>query len=222
MIIEEKIIKSKKRVRENAEVFTQLREVRNILALTQATDNIFWKFLEPACGNGNFLVEIVRQRLERIKTNPNYRPADKLEFAIIKTLSTIYGIDIASDNITECKKRILDIVFEFTPKKNSKAFLVAVNSILDTNIILGDNLNGKDKIFFVDYGFPTKPYLSKTKIKREIYRLVDMEKGVNKPIDTLPLSDPADLKPIKFEKYITEKEEPKKQIGLFNTETETV
>ena len=97
----EKIIKSKNHVRDQGEVFTREREVKNILALTQATDNIFWKFLEPACGDGNFLVEIVRQRLMRIKQTPTYRPADKREYAIIKMISTMYGVDIAEDNIAE-------------------------------------------------------------------------------------------------------------------------
>lgn len=216
-----RIIKSRERVRNQGEVFTQDREVKNILALTQATDNIFWRFLEPACGNGNFLVEIVRQRLERIKANPTYRPIDKREFAIVKTLSTIYGIDIASDNIAECKKRILDVVFAFAPKKSSKAFLIAIQVILDTNIILGDSLNGKEKIFFVEYGFPTKDYLSKTKIKRKIYNLLDMENGITKPMDTLPLTAPADLDVIDFTSYLpAEKATEKVQTGLFNTEME--
>ena len=66
-----KIIKSRHRVKNQGEVFTQDREVKNILALTQATDNIFWRFLEPACGNGNFLVEIVNQRIDKIIQDPN-------------------------------------------------------------------------------------------------------------------------------------------------------
>ena len=222
----EKIIKSKNRVRDKGEVFTQEREVKNILALTQATDNIFWKFLEPACGDGNFLVEIVRQRLMRIKQTPTYRPADKREYAIIKMISTIYGVDIADDNIAECKKRIMDEIFKFTPKKSSAAFLLAVKNILDTNIQLGDMLNGKDKVFFVDYTLTPIEYLSRSKIKRAVHALTGMESGDNYPSDEYEWVRPVDMEAINLTKY-----HPKPfgridllsgQATLFNEESENV
>lgn len=222
----EKIIKSRSRVRDQGEVFTQEREVKNILALTQATDNIFWRFLEPACGNGNFLVEIVRQRLIRIKQTPTYKPADKLEYAIVKMLSTIYGVDIAEDNITECKKRIMDEVFDFTPKRSSAAFLLAIKNILDTNIQLGDMLNGKDRIFFVEYSLTPVEYLSKTRIRRLVYALTSMENGDNHPSEEFDLVNVIDMKPINLSKYY-----PKpfgnvdlltEQVTLFNMEIKNV
>ena len=222
----EKIIKSKNRVRDQGEVFTQEREVKNILALTQATDNIFWKFLEPACGDGNFLVEIVRQRLMRIKQTPTYRPADKREYAIIKMISTIYGVDIADDNIAECKKRIMDEIFKFTPKKSSAAFLLAVKNIIYTNIQLGDMLNGKDKVFFVEYSFHGAEYITKSSVKRKVYALTSMENGDNSVSDEFPLVKLSAMEPIDLRKY-----HPKPfgnidlftgQATLFNEESENV
>lgn len=222
----EKIIKSKNRVRDQGEVFTQEREVKNILALTQATDNIFWKFLEPACSDGNFLVEIVRQRLMRIKQTPTYRPADKREYAIIKMISTIYGVDIADDNIAECKKRIMDEIFKFTPKKSSAAFLLAVKNILYTNIQLGDMLNGKDKVFFVEYSFHGAEYITKSSVKRKVYALTSMENGDNSVSDEFPLVKLSAMEPIDLRKY-----HPKPfgnidlftgQATLFNEESENV
>ena len=200
-IPKEKIIKSKNRVRDQGEVFTQEREVKNILALTQATDNIFWKFLEPACGDGNFLVEIVRQRLMRIKQTPTYRPADKREYAIVKMISTIYGVDIADDNIAECKKRIMDEIFKFTPKKSSAAFLLAVKNILDTNIQLGDMLNGKDKVFFVEYSFHGAEYITKSSVKRKVYALTSMENGDDSVSEEFPLVKLSEMEPINLAKY---------------------
>lgn len=197
----EKIIKSRSRVRDQGEVFTQEREVKNILALTQATDNIFWRFLEPACGNGNFLVEIVRQRLNRIKQTPTYRPVDKREYAIIKMISTIYGVDIAADNITECKKRIMDEIFKFASKRSSAAFLLAVKNILDTNIQLGDMLNGKDKVFFVDYSFHGAEYITKSSVKRKVYALTSMDNGDNSVSDEFPLVKLSAMGPIDLAKY---------------------
>lgn len=222
----EKIIKSKNRVRDQGEVFTQEREVKNILALTQATDNIFWKFLEPACGDGNFLVEIVRQRLMRIKQTPTYRPADKREYAIVKMISTIYGVDIAEDNIAECKKRIMDEIFKFTPKKSSAAFLLALKNILDTNIQLGDMLNGKDKVFFVEYSFHGAEYITKSSVKRKVYALTSMENGDDSVSEEFPLVKLSAMDSIDLTKY-----HPKPfgsidllsgQATLFNEESENV
>ncbi len=222
----EKIIKSKKRVRDQGEVFTREREVKNILALTQATDNIFWKFLEPACGDGNFLVEIVRQRLMRIKQTPTYRPADKREYAIVKMISTIYGVDIAEDNIAECKKRIMDEIFKFTPKKSSATFLLAVKNILDTNIQLGDMLNGKDKVFFVEYSFHGSEYITKASVKRKVYALTSMENGDISVSDEFPLVKLSVMDSIDLREY-----HPKPfgsidllsgQATLFNKESENV
>lgn len=197
----EKIIKSKNRVRDQGEVFTREREVKNILALTQATDNIFWMFLEPACGDGNFLVEIVRQRLMRIKQTPTYRPADKREYAIVKMLSTIYGVDIAEDNIVECKKRIMDEIFKFAPKKSSAAFLLAVKNVLDTNIQLGDMLNGKDKVFFVEYSFHGTEYITKSSVKRKVYALTSMENDDDSVSEEFPLVKLSEMEPINLAKY---------------------
>lgn len=222
----EKIIKSKTRVRDQGEVFTQDREVKNILKLTQATSNIFWRFLEPACGDGNFLVEIVRQRLEHIKHNPNYRPKDKREFVIIHMISSIYGVDIAEDNIAECKKRIRDEIFDYIPKKSSAAFLLTLQNILDSNIQLGDMLNGKEKVYFVEYAFHGSEYLNRCKVKRRVYSLLDMERGDNKPVEELPAVSPADMKAIDLTEYHTVLDEninsEPDQIALFNTEQNNV
>lgn len=188
-----KQIKSKKRVRDRGEVFTQPREVNNILALTQATSNRYWRFLEPACGNGNFLEAILRQRLDHLKQDHIEWHHKNREFSVLKVLSTIYGVDIAEDNITECKKRLIGVVFEYLPKKSSKGFLLAMDEILRTNLIVGDMLNGKDKIFFVEYSTPVKG-----RFKRRVYALVDIENGVDKVITEMPPVRFEEMKPIKI------------------------
>ncbi len=188
-----KIIKSKDRVRERAEVFTQPREVNNILALTQATSNPYWRFLEPACGNGNFLEAILRQRLERLKQDRIEWHAKNREFSVLKVLSTIYGVDIAEDNIEECKKRLQGVVFEYFKKKSSKGFLLAMDEIMRTNLIVGDMLNGKEKVYFVEYTTPMKNFFI-----RKIYALTDMEAGIEKAIKTFPMAKYDSLTPIDF------------------------
>lgn len=174
-------VKSKSRVRDRGEVFTAEREVNNILALTQATSNRYWRFLEPACGNGNFLEAILRQRLEHLKQDRIEWHAKNREFSVLKVLSTIYGVDIAEDNIAECKKRLRGVIFDYLPKKSSKEFLFAMNTIMDTNLIVGDMLNGKDKVFFTEYSTPAKGLF-----KRRIYALTDMEAGIDKVIKEYP------------------------------------
>jgi hypothetical protein len=174
-------VKSKSRVRDRGEVFTAEREVNNILALTQATSNRYWRFLEPACGNGNFLEAILRQRLEHLKQDRVEWHAKNREFSVLKVLSTIYGVDIAEDNISECKKRLRGVIFDYLPKKSSKEFLLAMGTIMDTNLIVGDMLNGKDKIFFTEYSTPAKGLF-----KRRVYALTDMEAGIDKIIKEYP------------------------------------
>ena len=178
----QKQIKSKSRVRERGEVFTNEREVNNILALTKATSNWYWRFLEPACGNGNFLEAIVRQRLEHLKQNKQEWHPKNREFAVLRVLTTIYGVDIAEDNIAECRKRMRGVVFDYMPKRTSAEFLMATDEILRTNLIVGDMINGKDKIFFVEYSAPVKG-----RFKRRVYALTDMELGIEKIIKEYPL-----------------------------------
>ena len=174
-------IKSKSRVRNRGEVFTSEREVNNILALTQATSNRYWRFLEPACGNGNFLEAILRQRLDHLKQDKvEWHPKNR-EFSVLKVLSTIYGVDIAEDNIAECKKRMRGVIFDYMPKKTTKEFLLAMDEIMNTNLIVGDMLNGKDKIYFTEYSTPVKG-----KFKRRVYALLDMEIGLDNIIKEYP------------------------------------
>lgn len=102
-----KQIKSKKRVRDYAEVYTAEREVKAMCDMVQeaAEDDMYrieTTFLEPACGNGNFLVEIYRRKLKRC-----HSPADALQ-----ALGTIYGIDILHDNVEEARARLYAMYVE--------------------------------------------------------------------------------------------------------------
>ncbi len=184
-------IKSRSRVREHGEVFTNPREVNNILALTQATSNRYWRFLEPACGNGNFLEAILRQRLDHLKQDKiEWHPQNR-EFSVLKILSTLYGVDIASDNIQECRHRLSQVIFCYLPKSTSPDFRNSLQEILRTNFIVGDMLNGKDKIFFVEYTTPVKG-----KFKRKIFSLTDMEQGIEKSLQDYPMISYLNLTPL--------------------------
>ena len=106
----ERQIKSRERVAERGEVFTAEREVNAMLDLVkQETERIDSRFLEPACGTGNFLVEILRRKLEVVRRQYQ-RYLSELELQATIALSSIYGIDIMKDNVEECCQRLLDIV----------------------------------------------------------------------------------------------------------------
>lgn len=173
-------IKSRDRVRNRGEVFTELREINNILDLTADAHRNYkdQRILEPACGNGNFLVVILERRLADIKKAIKKKNQDDTEFAILTALSTMYGVDIMPDNIKECHERLESIIEKFykervSTKNRRPEFFDAVKEILRTNIQLGDMLNGKEKVYFVEYTVPRDYYFV-----RNEYRLVDLELGI--------------------------------------------
>jgi len=96
-----KQVKCKTRVADHGEVFTHEREVNAMLDLAkQETERIESRFLEPACGSGNFLVEVLRRKLEVVKTRYKKNQLDYERNAVI-AISSIYGVDLLEDNIEE-------------------------------------------------------------------------------------------------------------------------
>ncbi len=142
----EKQVVSKKRVADHGEVFTSQREVNAMLDLVKPeTERIDSRFLEPACGTGNFLTEILNRKLEAIQ---KYRRSQlEYEKYLVTVVSSIYGIDILEDNVIECRRRLFEIVNQkYTTLFKSKArneVRKTVQFILDRNIIHGDALTLK-------------------------------------------------------------------------------
>ncbi len=140
----EKQVKSKARVADHGEVFTSEREVNAMLDLVKhETERIESRFLEPACGSGNFLVEVLRRKLEIVKKRYKKNQLDYERNAII-ALSSIYGIDLLQDNVEECRTRLYDIFTEeYTTLFKGKCQEDCSQSaqiILSHNIIQGDAL----------------------------------------------------------------------------------
>lgn len=138
-------VKSKKRVADHGEVFTSQREVNAMLNLVkQETERIESRFLEPACGDGNFLTEILKRKLTVVESR--YKKS-QLEFErnAITAISSVYGIDILEDNVFACRARLLGIFTEFysqnySEKANPKV-IDSARFILGKNIIWGDALD---------------------------------------------------------------------------------
>ena len=129
-------IKSRQRVKHLAEVFTADREVQAMLDLIPEHQyrNPLSTWLEPACGNGNFLIAILQRKLA-------YRPEGMgADIHALQALSSLYGIDIAPDNVEEAKDRLFDLLDTHIHTEDKQAFLAHVRDILNTNIIHGDSL----------------------------------------------------------------------------------
>lgn len=142
---------SKKRVVDHGEVYTATREVNAILDLVkQETERIESRFLEPACGTGNFLTEILERKLRIVESRYSKSQLEYERNAVL-AVSSIYGIDILEDNVVECCNRLFGIfdqkyvsLFKEAVKEEC---LDAVKHILKKNIIWGNalNLNTVDK-----------------------------------------------------------------------------
>lgn len=129
-------IKSKKRVRDFAEVFTAEREVKAMCDLIpqEMWDNIESTFLEPTCGNGNFLVEIYSRKLKRCKDERDG----------LKALASIVGLDIQEDNVIESRNRLKEMYLAKFPNANGNC-LVLLATILLNNIRCCDSLEQMQK-----------------------------------------------------------------------------
>jgi len=144
-----KQVKSKKRVTDHGEVFTSKREVNAMLDLVkQETERIDSRFLEPACGTGNFLIEILSRKLSIVERRYKKNQIDFERYAVI-AVSSIYGIDILEDNVIECRERLFDIFDEQYTKlyktNCKKECRNTIKYILKLNIIWGDALTLKTK-----------------------------------------------------------------------------
>ena len=144
--MDEQVI-SKKRVADHGEVLTSQREVNAMLDLVkQETERIDSRFLEPACGTGNFLTEILNRKLNVVEAK--YRRS-QLEFErnIVSAISSIYGIDILEDNVIECRKRLFDMANKkytaLFKKKAKDDVRKVIQFIFEKNIIWGDALDLK-------------------------------------------------------------------------------
>ncbi len=153
-------IKSKQRVKDHGEVFTQEREVNAMLDLVKnETERIESRFLEPACGNGNFLAPILERKLIIVKRKYGSSQAEFERMAILAA-SSIYGVELLEDNVVACIERLYNILNEVYTKlykdKCKDEFRKSIRFVLKRNILQGDALtlkkaNGKDYIIFSEW-----------------------------------------------------------------------
>lgn len=183
-------VKSKERVEQHGEVFTNEREVNAMCDLVaQECDRIDSRFLEPACGDGNFLAEILRRKLARCKQLYKKNAYDFERFSVLAT-SSIYGVDILQDNVIECRARLFQIwdkEYKSVCKKAcNNETREAVMYILSQNILCGNALtmmtvdeNQQDTE--IPIIFPEWSLIMGTKIKRRDFRFDVLLKANSSP-----------------------------------------
>ena len=104
-----KQVKSKSRVTDYGEVFTAEREVKAMCDLVkQETERIDSRFLEPACGDGNFLAEILKRKLAVVKSKYRRSPYDWERNSLL-ALGSVYGVELLIDNVRICQERLFGI-----------------------------------------------------------------------------------------------------------------
>ena len=183
------IITSRKRVTDHGEVFTSEREVNAMLDLVkQETERIDSRFLEPACGDGNFLSEILNRKLKIVEGR--YRKSqNELDKYSLVAITSIYGVELLEDNVERCKERLFKIYLDWynsisRGQINEKLFN-CVQFVLSKNIIHGDALTLKaigeseEPIVFSEWSF------TQNMLKRRCFAFDDLLK--NEAIKETPL-----------------------------------
>ncbi|MCB9411672.1 MAG: type III restriction endonuclease subunit M [Actinobacteria bacterium] len=149
-------VRSRDRVRDLAEVFTHRREVDAMLDLVaDAFTEVDVKFLEPACGSGNFLVAILRRKLALVSAG-DCAGQEHFEFRMLRAAASVYGVDISRENVTEARARCGHVLLEhFQSEANtvepSAGFLSAAVHIVGHNIVAGDTINAAQDIELCDW-----------------------------------------------------------------------
>lgn len=164
------LIKSKKRVADHGEVFTPPWLVDAMLDLVKdEAERIDSRFLEPACGSGNFLVRVLQRKLAAVEIKFGKSDFEKRHYSLYALMCT-YGIELLPDNIAECRANMLDVLAEYLNIDETDEAYRAASYVLAQNLVHGDALtmrtDGGQPITFAEWG-----YLGKGKFQRRDFRL---------------------------------------------------
>lgn len=164
------LIRSKRRVADHGEVFTPQWLVENMLDLVNGeTERIDSRFLEPACGSGNFLIPVLKRKLAAVEAKFAKSDFEKSQYALL-SLMCAYGIELLADNIAECRANMLDVFADYLDLEETGELHRAAFYVLSQNLVHGDALtmlthDGRP-IIFAEWG-----YLGKGKFQRRDFSL---------------------------------------------------
>lgn len=163
------LVKSKQRVADHGEVFTPQWMVEDMLDLVKhESERIDSRFLEPACGSGNFLVAVLKRKLNTVESKHGKNDFEKHHHALLG-LMCIYGIELLEDNTFECRENLLEVFSSVLKLSRETDLYKAASNVLEVNILQGDALSmtnpaGEPLVF------PEWAYLTKGKFQRRDFR----------------------------------------------------
>jgi hypothetical protein len=162
-------VKSKQRVADHGEVFTPAWLVEAMLDLVKdESERIDSRFLEPACGSGNFLLPVLQRKLAAVELKFGKSEFEKRHYALFG-LMCMYGIELLDDNVAECRANLLEILAAYLAVDETDDIYQAAARVLRDNIVHGDALamttSDGDPITFAEWG-----YLGKGKFQRRDFR----------------------------------------------------
>jgi hypothetical protein len=164
------LVRSRQRVADHGEVFTPAWIVEAMLDLVKAeTERIDARFLESACGSGNFLVQVLGRKLAAVELKFGKSDFEKRNYALFGLMCT-YGIELLPDNIAECRDNMLEILSDYLNLDDSDDLYRAATYVLSQNLVHGDALtmltSDGQPITFAEWG-----YLGKGRFQRRDFRL---------------------------------------------------
>lgn len=163
------LVKSRQRVADHGEVFTPRWLVDDMLDLVKGeTERIDSRFLEPACGSGNFLVPILERKLAAVQARYGKSAFEKRHYALF-ALMCVYGIELLGDNAAECRENLEGTFARVLKLEPADSLVLAARAVLAVNIVQGDALAMTDAtgepIVFPEWG-----YLGRGKYQRRDFR----------------------------------------------------
>lgn len=163
------LIKSKRRVADHGEVFTPPWLVEKMLDLVKGeTERIDSRFLEPACGSGNFLVSVLQRKLAAVEAKFGKTEFERRQYSLLAVMCT-YGIELLADNIAECRANMLEVFADYLNLAETDELCLAASYVLSQNLVHGDALtmltHDRRPITFAEWG-----YLGKGKFQRRDFR----------------------------------------------------
>src|SRR5579863_318577 len=138
------LIRSKRRVADHGEVFTPPWLVEKMLDLVKGeTERIDSRFLESACGSGNFLVPVLQRKLAAVETKFAKSEFERRHYALLAVMCC-YGIELLADNIAECRANMLEVFAEYLNLDEADELYRAAAFVLSLNLVHGDAMAMRD------------------------------------------------------------------------------
>lgn len=162
-------MRSRKRVADYGEVFTPVWMVEAMLEMVcSETERIDARFLEPACGSGNFLIPVLRRKLATVQLRHGRSEFEKRSYALFALMCT-YGIELLADNAKECRERLLVTYTDYIRVGSDDVWTRAAKAVLSVNIVQGDALT-MTNADGTPITFPEWGYLGRGKYQRRDFR----------------------------------------------------